>query len=212
MTHPDQPGTWSDPLRPTPLQDPNSPTVPVPGQGFAPSEPATLGQTQPQASPDQAYAPPEPPYQSQPYQSQPYQGQSHPDQPYSAPVYPEPAYADSGYAAGPAGYTAPGYPPYGYGAPAAPTTNALAITSLVLSLVGLVTCGVTGLIGAILGHVAKRQIRERREGGEGMATAGIIVGWIVFVLMALMFIGYIVFMVWLVENAPDLAEPTPTFG
>lgn len=34
------------------------------------------------------------------------------------------------------------------------------------------------LIGVITGHVAKGQIRERGEGGEGMATAGLVMGYI----------------------------------
>jgi hypothetical protein len=85
----------------------------------------------------------------------------------------------------------PGYDPnqpagqyggYGYGPPAAATTNGLAIASLVVSLTGLL-CGLTAPVGAILGHVARKQIRERGEGGDGLALAGIIVGWVITGLM-----------------------------
>lgn len=89
----------------------------------------------------------------------------------------------------PAQYPAPGYPyapypsPYGY--PPQRTTNGLAVASMVTSIVGAATLfcwglgGVVGLVGAILGHVARRRIRSTGEAGAGMALAGIIVGWIV---------------------------------
>jgi hypothetical protein len=78
----------------------------------------------------------------------------------------------------------------------------MAIASLVCSLAGLVTC-ISAPVGAILGHVARRQIRERGEGGDGMALAGIVVGWI---LTALGIVGcgiYVVFFVWLVNQDPS---------
>lgn len=70
------------------------------------------------------------------------------------------------------------YPPTG--SPATPT-NGLAIAALVCALVGIGTW-VTAPIGAILGHVARRRIRETGEHGDGMARAGIIVGWLITAL------------------------------
>ena len=35
-----------------------------------------------------------------------------------------------------------------------------------------------GPVGAIMGHIARRQIQERGEQGDGFALAGIIVGWV----------------------------------
>jgi hypothetical protein len=91
-----------------------------------------------------------------------------------------------------AGYPppAPAYPvapyqyPYGYSPyPAARPTEGLAIASLVVSCVGapaICLYGASALVapvGAILGHVARRRIRATGAGGEGMALAGIIIGW-----------------------------------
>lgn len=67
----------------------------------------------------------------------------------------------------------PRYYPY----PVAQPTNGLAIASLVCSIAGVATC-VSAPVGAVLGHVARRQIRERGGAGDGLALAGIIVGWI----------------------------------
>ena len=72
---------------------------------------------------------------------------------------------------------APGYPAYpGYGIPTAePATNPLAIFSLVASVAGLL-CGVGSVIGIVLGGIALTQIKRERQGGYGLAVAGIIVG------------------------------------
>ena len=144
-------------------------------------------------------------------------------QPYGDPSQPasgapaSPAGYQAGYQAGyPANYpVTPGYPAYSYGTPAvvvpAQSTNGMAIASLVCSLAGILTCGVTAIIGAILGHVARRQIRERGEGGDGLALAGIITGWIIFGLNALGWTLYIVFFVILIGAAATSPgfDPTP---
>jgi hypothetical protein len=75
----------------------------------------------------------------------------------------------------------------------------MAVASMVVSIVsaaGLCAYGFGGLLGAlgaILGHVARRQIRLRYEGGEGMALAGIIVGWIAFGLGLIISAAFVVF-------------------
>jgi hypothetical protein len=104
----------------------------------------------------------------------------------------DPGYPVSGQPV-PQGYAAPmypGYPPY----PPSPPTNGLAIAALVCSLAGLATC-ISAPVGAILGHVARKQIRERGEGGDGLALAGIIVGWILTGLLVLVILFYVVIII-----------------
>ncbi|MEU5938516.1 DUF4190 domain-containing protein [Micromonospora sp. NPDC047548] len=113
--------------------------------------------------------------------------QAGPVDPYAAPAYP--AY----------GYPAAGYPAAGY--PAA-KTNGMAIAALVLSLVGFASC-ITAPVGAILGHVAMKQIRETGEGGEGMAKAAIIIGWILTGLLLLLIAFYVVIIVLAVADASN---------
>lgn len=92
--------------------------------------------------------------------------------------------------------------PYGY--PPTPTTNGLAIASLVVSIISLTAClGATGIVGAILGHVAKGQIRQRNDQGGGLATAGIIIGWIGFALFLLGVGAIIVLGVWAESSIDD---------
>jgi hypothetical protein len=52
--------------------------------------------------------------------------------------------------------------------------------------------GLLGVVGAILGHVARRRIRATGAGGAGMALAGIIVGWVLAGLAALAVAGLVV--------------------
>jgi prepilin-type processing-associated H-X9-DG protein len=65
-----------------------------------------------------------------------------------------------------------------HAAPAAPPSAGMAVTSLVLSLVGLVLCPLTSLPGLIVGIVALVRANETppRASGKGMAIAGIVVG------------------------------------
>lgn len=116
--------------------------------------------------------------------------------PYAAPAHPG-GYATPGYPA--PGYPAPGYPP-AYGYPAPTRTNSLALAALILSVVGVTTC-ITAPVGAILGHVARGQIRERGEEGDGMAKAAIIVGWILTGLMLLAIVAYILIIVFAVSQS-----------
>jgi hypothetical protein len=57
---------------------------------------------------------------------------------------------------------------------AAPTTSGKAIASLILALFGI------SLFAVIFGHIARKEIRNSRGqiGGDGLALAGLIVGWI----------------------------------
>lgn len=69
-------------------------------------------------------------------------------------------------------YGAPGYPPVGYPAyQAVPTTNTMAILSLVFAFI-------FSPLAIVFGHIAKKQIRETGEQGDGIALAGLIIGYL----------------------------------
>jgi len=80
--------------------------------------------------------------------------------------------------------TAPAAPP-----PAsAPTrTSGLAISSLVLGILGVFSCGLTALVGLILGIVGLTKIKksEGRLSGSGLAIAGIVVSGIFLLMLPL---------------------------
>lgn len=69
------------------------------------------------------------------------------------------------------------YPQQGYPPPPGRGTNGMAIASLVVSIHGF-GIPVAGVVGAVLGHKARRQIAETGQSGRGFATAGAVIGWI----------------------------------
>ncbi|MDI1460176.1 DUF4190 domain-containing protein [Catellatospora sp. KI3] len=125
----------------------------------------------------------------------------------------------------PQGYAHPGYPgypaayPYGYAYVPSRGTNGMAVGAMVTAIVGAVTfCwlyGIPGLIlgpiGAILGHVARRRIRTTGEEGDGMALAGVIIGWIVTGLSLLLLIVIAVFFFWLSQQSSTYDSENGTF-
>ncbi len=101
---------------------------------------------------------------------------------------------------------------YGYGGPQTKPTNGMAIGAMVTSIVAMVSLcfyGVGGVVigpvGAILGHVARRQIRERAQEGDAMALAGIIIGWIAAALGLLAVAAIVIFFIWAAN------QPTPEY-
>jgi Domain of unknown function (DUF4190) len=70
--------------------------------------------------------------------------------------------------------TGPGYPPPA-AHPEVRATNGLAIAAVVLALAA-------PPVGVICGHIAKDRIRFSGEAGKGLATAALIVGYILTVV------------------------------
>lgn len=119
-----------------------------------------------------------------------------PQQPYQQP-YEQPGYTQApGYPQG--GYPQTGYAQGGYGY-AAPRTNTLAVVALISGIAGYVVIPFIGhLVAVITGHMAKKQILQTGEQGSGMATAGLVLGYIglalsvvgiFFVVIALLAVG-----------------------
>src|SRR6478752_4805226 len=122
------------------------------------------------------YTPP-PAYTSPPGYDAPGYGASSypPPQQYGTPQYGTPP---PGYGPPPTGYPAPEYSAYGQ---PAQKTNSMAIASIVASCIG-VLCGIGSIVGIALGIVAMNQIKQTREGGHGLAIAGIAVGGVTLLI------------------------------
>lgn len=140
--------------------------------------------SQPPGEPEQPPSPYEPPshqppspYEPSPYEQpsygQPYGGQpQHPQWGQQPPPYPpQPPYGQ---------YGPPGEPPR----PRGGGPNVLAILSLVFAFV-------FAPAGIVLGHLAKRQIRQTGEEGDQLATWGLILSYVFTVLGLLACCGWI---------------------
>ena len=64
-------------------------------------------------------------------------------------------------------------------------TNALAISSLVCGIIGWIIPILFALLAIIFGHVARSQIKRSGQSGAGLALAGLILGYIQFVIMSI---------------------------
>jgi hypothetical protein len=78
--------------------------------------------------------------------------------------------------------------PMQYGA-APRRTNGLAVASLVCGIGQVFFWFLAAIPAVVLGHMARRQIRQTGEGGAGMALAGLILGWVGIVLSVLFVLG-----------------------
>lgn len=150
-----------DPTQPfgQPGHDPYQP-VPYPAPDSAP--PTQAYQPQPYPAPESA--PPTAPFPPQPYSPQPY----------SAPPV-------SGYPQQP-GYPAPPmYQPVMVGR-MGPPTSGWAVASMVLGIVGLllVFCawGIPSVLAVIFGHIGLVETKRGEKSGQGMAVAGLVLGYI----------------------------------
>lgn len=81
---------------------------------------------------------------------------------------------------GPGGTVAP-YQPYYPPAVPVPPTSGLAIGSLVCGIAEIFTLGFAAIPAVILGHLARAQIKQTGERGDGMAVAGLILGYMAIV-------------------------------
>ncbi len=66
------------------------------------------------------------------------------------------------------------------------STNILAIVALVLSFLG-----VTAIVGIVCGHIARSQIRRRKEYGEQLAKAALWIGYAYVAALILCLIVYL---------------------
>lgn len=90
----------------------------------------------------------------------------------------------------PGAYPPPGGGPVPGGYPGGPAkTNTLAIVSIVCSAIGLF-CGIGSIAGIILGVVARNQIKQTGEPGDGLALAGIIVGAVTLLISVIWSVYY----------------------
>jgi hypothetical protein len=104
----------------------------------------------------------------------------------------------------------PGYGPYpGYPYPLAapPQKNSMAVTALVLGIVGLCTSlfyvgGVIGVVGLIFSIIGLRSAKRMGGAGKGMAIGGLVTSIVAIILN----VAEIVVIVFLVHSASNCAQ------
>ena len=76
-------------------------------------------------------------------------------------------------------------------------TSALAITSLVSGLLGWTFLPLVGsLVAIVTGHMARAEIRRSngQVDGDGLAVAGLVLGWLVVAISVLTILVFVIFL------------------
>lgn len=72
-----------------------------------------------------------------------------------------------------------------------PKTNSYAIGSLACGIAGLMLA-LPAVPAVVLGHMARKQIKRTGEQGEGMAVAGLVMGYVVCAAMAIVLVFLVI--------------------
>ena len=65
-------------------------------------------------------------------------------------------------------------------------TNSMAIASMVLGVAELFTAGLTAIPAVICGHVARRQMKLTSQRGDGLATSGLVLGYMAIIFWSVL--------------------------
>jgi uncharacterized membrane protein len=111
----------------------------------------------------------------------------------------------------------PGTPPQVYQQPqfggqqfgAQRSTNGMAIAALICGVCQIFFWFLAGIPAVVFGHLARRQIRQTGEAGDGMALAGMILGYIGLALTALFVIIIVIAAVAVSHNPSTVPVPGP---
>lgn len=65
-------------------------------------------------------------------------------------------------------------------------TNSMAIASMVLGVAEFFTAGLTAIPAVICGHVARRQMKLTAQNGDGLATSGLVLGYMAIIFWSVL--------------------------
>jgi len=80
----------------------------------------------------------------------------------------------------------PAWPVPAYQPPPSGGTNSMAIASMVLGVAEFFTMGLTAIPAVICGHVARRQMRQTAQRGDGLATSGLVLGYMAIIFWSVL--------------------------
>ncbi len=107
----------------------------------------------------------------------------------------------------------PGPPLPGYPVVVQRRTNPMAIAALASPIVGLLICPlVGGILGVVFGRRAQQEIAATGDQGEGLAAAGIVIGWIAVgfgVLQVLFYVAVFGYIAYVATVTGGMLLPPP---
>jgi len=102
----------------------------------------------------------------------------------------------------------PAWPVQAYQAPPA-STNSMAIASMVLGVAEFFTVGLTAIPAVVCGHIARRQIRQTAERGDGLATSGLVLGYMAIIFWSVLIAATLVGVAISITHNGGPAGPPP---
>lgn len=86
------------------------------------------------------------------------------------------------------GYGQPAYPNPGYGAPVVKQSNGVAVASLIIGILSLITVCLSplGIVAVVLGFVGLGKAKKIGGAGKGMAIGGIVTGILALIVAVLL--------------------------
>jgi len=80
----------------------------------------------------------------------------------------------------------PAWPVPAYQPPPPSGTNSLAIASMVLGVAEFFTGGLTAIPAVVCGHIARRQMKQTAQRGDGLATSGLVLGYMAIIFWSVL--------------------------
>ncbi len=65
-------------------------------------------------------------------------------------------------------------------------TNSMAIASMVLGVAEFFTAGLTAIPAVVCGHIARRQMKLTSQRGDGLATSGLVLGYMAIIFWSVL--------------------------
>ena len=80
----------------------------------------------------------------------------------------------------------PAWPVPAYQPPPPSGTNSMAIASMVLGVAEFFTGGLTAIPAVVCGHIARRQMKQTAQRGDGLATSGLVLGYMAIIFWSVL--------------------------
>ena len=78
------------------------------------------------------------------------------------------------------------WPVPAYQPPPSSGTNSMAIASMVLGVAEFFTGGLTAIPAVVCGHIARRQMKQTAQRGDGLATGGLVLGYMAIIFWSVL--------------------------
>jgi Domain of unknown function (DUF1707)/Domain of unknown function (DUF4190) len=104
----------------------------------------------------------------------------------------------------------PAWPVPAYQPPPPSGTNSMAIASMVLGVAEFFTAGLTAVPAVICGHIARRQMKETAQRGDGLATSGLVLGYMAIIFWSVLIAASLVGVaISIAHNGPIIVNGPP---